>query len=511
VSRQQIVDVLKKKLTEYKKDWNLYAREVLGVRLDSKQQNILSDIQVHNRVSVRSGVAIGKDYVSAVASICFLNLYNPSKVILTAPTSRQILSIMMPEVSKIYGNVKDQRFIAGIPLTNKIKFERNPDRFLLGFKAQANNIEVWSGHHSPNLMVVVTEASGLEDLIFDSIEGILTGGNGKLVVIFNPNRVSGFAYRSTLDHKFIRHKLSGLDAENVINKKIIYPGQVDYDWVADKVERWCYKIPAIQEDGDFQFNGSFYRANDLFRVKVLALFPKEDETALYKMDWISASNQVWKEIQDDPNRLCEKMKKPLLLGVDVAGMGTNETVFCERYDNYVHRFERFGKLNTMQIVQRIVEKMKKPDDIAFIDTIGEGAGVYARCKELIDLNQMKGKVVSAKASNGATGYRDITNQRQFLNMRAYAYWAIRDNLNPENFRNNQNGMIILPPDDRLEEELFATSRKDRSDNKIQIIEKEQIKNIIKRSPDTLESLHLTFYKPKRVDFSSLWGIGHRAN
>ena len=73
--------------TEYRQDWNAFAREILGVRLDRKQREILKAIQDYPRVTVRSGHSRGKDYLAAVASLCFLYLYDPCKVIETAPTA----------------------------------------------------------------------------------------------------------------------------------------------------------------------------------------------------------------------------------------------------------------------------------------------------------------------------------------------------------------------------------------------------------------------------------------
>jgi len=51
----------------------------------------LEAIQAFRRTSVRSGHAAGKDYVAAVASLCFLYLNIPSKVINTAPPTDRLL------------------------------------------------------------------------------------------------------------------------------------------------------------------------------------------------------------------------------------------------------------------------------------------------------------------------------------------------------------------------------------------------------------------------------------
>ena len=109
----------------YRSDWSLFAREVLRVALDQEQEDCLHSIQRHRRVSIRSGNARGKDFVAAVAAICFLTLYYPSKVIETAPTQRQAVGIMMSEIKSIYN--RSAIPLGGELLTEKIMFPNDPD------------------------------------------------------------------------------------------------------------------------------------------------------------------------------------------------------------------------------------------------------------------------------------------------------------------------------------------------------------------------------------------------
>ena len=45
MSKKIIIETLRKKLDEYRQDWNYYASDALGVRLDKNQKKILTDIQ----------------------------------------------------------------------------------------------------------------------------------------------------------------------------------------------------------------------------------------------------------------------------------------------------------------------------------------------------------------------------------------------------------------------------------------------------------------------------------
>lgn len=120
---------------------------------------------------------------------------------------------------------------------------------------------------------------------------------------------------------------------------------------------------------------------------------------------------------------------------------------------------------------------------AFIDTIGEGAGVYSRLLELGCNN-----VFSCKFSEGAKRLTDISGQYTFANMRAYLHWCVRDWLNPK------NGFgAALPPCEQLAEELTETRWKFHSNGSVIIEPKEEIKKRLKRSPDYMDALANTFY------------------
>lgn len=461
-------------------DWNKFARDFLGVRLDRRQRRILEAIQVSRRTSVRSGHAAGKDYVAAVASICFLYLNVPSKVINTAPTDRQVISIMMSEIARVYKSAKVN--LGGDLWTHKITFE-DPAWFLLGFKTKDKKPEDWTGFHSPNLMVVVTEASGIDQVTFDAIEGILTG-NSRLVLIFNPNRTTGEAYQSTRSPLYKKFKMNCLNAVNVRAKKILIPGQVDYEWIDEKIRKpgWVVGIEeseANKDSSDFRWNGKWYRPNDLFLVKVMGEFPRATEDALIPLSWVEMANDRWQDLKG-------KGEGTLKLGVDVAGMGRDLTVFAFRRGNVIEKFKTYSKQDHMVTVGKIKNTLTKKEDIAYVDSSGEGAGVYSRLKEL------KVSAVGVKASESAKGLTDLTEQRTFANMRAHLYWALRDALDPA-----LDGELALPPIDELTQDLTEVHWSTRSNGDIIIEEKDRIKKRLSRSPDYGDAVVNTFSRKRK--------------
>ena len=488
-------------LLSWRQDWCKFARDALKARLDHEQEDILHSVQVNKMTAVASGVARGKDFVSAIACICFLYLtprwrdgilVQNTKVIMTAPTGRQVTNIMTPEVTRQFRNAG---FLPGRLVGDDIRTDYK-EWFLTGFKADENNTEAWSGLHAYNIMFAVTEASGVSDLIFNAIEGNLQG-NSRLLIVFNPNVQGGYAARAMVSDRFHKFRLSSLNAENVVKKKIIIPGQVDYDWVKDKVDSWCRPIQEgdfNEGEGDFRWEAGLYRPNDLFRVKVLGLFPKVSEDIIIPYYWVELANQRWQKLIEEhgegwiPN-------EPLRLGIDVAGMGRDSSYLVPRYGNYVKEFtahQSAGKADHMHVAGlglKLYHERTHKNGWILIDTIGEGAGVFSRYQEL----DVKG-ATSCKFSESANGLTDVTGQYTFANMRAYCYWALRDWLDPKN-----NTGAALPPNDSFAEEVTNTKWKFQSNGSIIIEPKDDIKEKLGRSPDAADSLAQTFHPVQDIE------------
>jgi hypothetical protein len=508
-------------LKKSREDWNFFARKFLNVRLDREQQDILSAFQTNRRVSVRSGTARGKDFVAAVACICFLYLtpkmfrgeLQATKVIMTAPTSRQIRNIMIPEIAKQYGKL--QRFqdftFPGDLLSDGIRIREHKEWFLAGFKADDNAVEAWSGLHAPNIMVIVTEASGISQVTFDSIEGILQG-NSRLGLIFNPNNTSGEAYHSTVSPLYKKFKLNCLESPNVTNKILLdkgqiseqefkrkfIPGQVDWDWVDEKFKKpgWFSQIRKEEMNQGFfdvEWYGKYFRPGRLARIKILGEFAEESDDILVPISWVVAANNRWydmnEEIKDNKLILYDS---DLDLGVDVAGQGRDNSIFCRKYKNYVKDLEAKAVMKSatihMELAGMVKNELSKGGK-AYIDTIGEGAGVYSRLAE-----QEVTNAFSCKGSFSAGGLTDFTGQYKFVNMRAFLLWSIRDALNPA-FGIN----LAIPPNDELLEELTETHFKYQSNGDIYIEEKKDIIKRIGRSTDWMDALGNTFFPKNRIN------------
>jgi len=482
-------------LKSYENNWSFFAEDVLGVTtLDYQQKLILEQIRTKNKISIRSGNARGKDFLSAVAALCFLYLNQPSKVICTAPTQRQVFSIMLSEIGTIFDS--SPITLGGKKTKTKIKFPGSDNHFLIGFKAADKSKEAWQGFHSENIFVIVSEASGISDDLFENIDGILTG-NSKLLIVFNPLRKSGESYKSLSDPRYTHFRLNSMNAPNVINyqkyidgkltfndyKKNKIPGQVDWKWVDDKVGKSGWSFPVEKQDAqevDFLWKGKYYHPLDPFRIRVLGLYGNSTDTDLIPIEWIERSHKLW-EVQNGKQIFGKK-----ITGVDVAGKGVDKTVFTDRYHNFVSsiRSMNFPKddLIHMNICGYIIDSQKNNPGYFMIDTAGEGAGIFSRLAE-----QQISNCFSCKGSFSAVGLSDYFNLKQFVCMRDYLLWTLRDSLDPK-----VGFDLMLPPNTELDEELASIEWQYTSNGKVKIINKIDLNKKLGHSPDFVDSLALTF-------------------
>jgi hypothetical protein len=234
---------------------------------------------------------------------------------------------------------------------------------------------------------------------------------------------------------------------------------------------------------DFEFDHKWYRPSDVARIKILAIHPESSEDSLIPLTWIEAAQERWE--------LHKKPEMKGIRGVDVAGMGCDTSIFADRYDNWVDELKSPMCADPTLIPMRLAGDIKSEAskfDFIPIDSIGVGAGVFSRLKE-----QGVDNVYCFKNSYGARGLTDKTEARKFLNMRSYTHWALRDFLDP-----SFGSEAMLPNDDELKAQLTEIKYKIRSDGKIQIEEKDEIKKRLGVSPDKSDALAQTFAPKERL-------------
>ena len=441
--------MLTKILARLKDNPVLFVREILGAEPDEWQAEALNALAREPRTAIRSGHGVGKSCMQAWACLWFLFTHPQAKVVVTAPTMRQLFDVFMSEASKWLGKSKLLSDLFEYT-KSKIAFKKSPAEWFLAARTAAKP-ENLAGFHADHLLFVLDEASGIDDSIFEVVEGALTGENNKLLMCSNPTRNSGFFKRAFYEDRELYYtmKISSADSQRVSD---------DY----------CQRL--IKQYGE---------DSDVVRVRVLGEFPKAESDGLIALEYVEAA------INREPVYLGD-----LVIGVDVARFGDDETVICPRIGNTVLQLTRYRKADLMTTCGRIIyiletfmKKYDKKTAKINVDDDGVGGGVTDRLREV--LNE---KNISATVTGCHNGGK--TRDNHYANWGTESYFALRDRF--------ISGEIILPRDDELTAQL--TTRKYTLNSRDQLIlePKADYKKRFKRSPDRADALVLAFAPTAKV-------------
>ena len=451
-----------------------WVRAHLGSEPWYKQKQILESVRDNRETAVASCHAAGKSDNAADAILWFLYSHMPSIVISTAPTSRQVRGILWKYIGTKHAS-KDAD-LRGTCLQQELNIERK--WYAWGFTAPDYDPDRFQGFHEEHILVVVDEACGVSEKIFDGIDGVLSSQHARLLMIGNPTNpdtpfgkackregVSKIYISAFETPNFTQFGITEADIaadtwrEKIGHNALPFPKLVTPEWVADKHAKWGPSDPR-------------------YIAKVKGRFPESSEDALIPWAWIEAAqNRTLEPIGDER------------LGVDVGG-GTDKTVLLHRDGPVARVLSTHLTPDPMEAagwVKRALDS--RPNCRAYIDKIGIGAGVVGRLIE---------QGCDAEGVGVGEGSSDST---QYVNLRAEHYWNLR-----ELFRSGD--IDIDPRDDELATELCAIKWKPDSRGRVLIEKKEDMKKrLAGRSPDRADALMLAFAVPVKrgADAEDLYG------
>jgi hypothetical protein len=410
------------------------------------------------REAMASGHGIGKSTFVAWLVLWAISTFEDTRGVVTANTEAQLRTKTWPELSKWY-----RLFIARhwFTLTATALYSADPEHEKTwrvdAIPWSERNTEAFAGLHNQGkrLIVVFDEASAIPDIIWETTEGALTDANTEIIwfVAGNPTRNTG-RFRETFGRLRHRWKTHQIDSRTV---KITNKTQID-QWVKD-----------YGEDSDF------------VRVRVRGVFPRAGSTQFIPGDIVEMSMSEGREHEVQTGWM-----DPLVLGVDCARFGDDQTVLCPRRgrDARTIPWRKFRGKDTMQVAALIAEMHNQMNfDAIFVDEGGLGAGVVDRCRMLklpiVPIQFGASPDLTIDTTDGAVAY---------VNKGAEMWGRMRDWL--------KGG--LLPRDVELEANLtgreYGYVMRDGRDV-IQLEKKADMKKRGLASPDDADALALTFAYP----------------
>jgi len=437
-----------------------------GGGLTPYQADILQAIPTRRRVAVRAPHGAGKTGTVAQAILWFAITREAAgidwKVITTASAWRQLTLYLWPEVHKWAGKLRWD--VAGLaPFTGRQLLDLHlklPHGIAAAAASdQSSSIE---GAHADSILYVFDEAKAIPAAMFDAAEGAFSGGKPSglpeafAIATSTPGPPQGRFYD-------IHRRAPGLEdwwPRHITLAEAVAAGRVDQGWADQRALLWGPE-------------------SALYANRVLGEFHSGSEDAVIPLAWLEAAVERW-QAWDEAGR--PPLDGPKLLGVDVARGGGDQTVIARRHGPAIVSLEVWYAEDTMKTTAH-VQAALSGYATAVVDSIGVGAGVVDRLREL------RAPVLPYTGS-AKTSVRDRTREWGFTNTRSAAYWHVRELLDPA-FGSN----ILLPPDEILLSDLSAPSWNEVTGipPRIQVEPKDNVVARLGRSPDRGDAVVMAFW------------------
>lgn len=491
-----------------------FVRDVLGREPWSKQAEIIEDVFNYPIVSVKSCNAAGKSDLASDVALTFLMCKPNSIVITTAPTWRQVKDV-------IWRYIRTKHAKAPVKLStaqcNQVGLDLSEEWFAVGLSTK--DAEKFFGYHADDILVIVDEASGVEEEIYTGVDAVTPNLNAHVLMIGNPTNPDGRFYKSFQDPLVKTHTITVFDTPNFTANGITNveqliemftaPPEIDpILFIVEQQKKLKSPIPAlISPMTVYRRYVQWGTEHPLWEALIMAQFPSQSSTALIPLGLILKSVEVWRQIKQaekDKALAKEISKRPEWnikqdghwnYGVDVARFGDDTTVLAPAKGGMVEKMISWSKVDTSVTTERIMTEISQHDFWATIrvDDIGVGGGVSDQLNKYLrdDPQKYHFKVHRINAAAGTS------NPVKWYNLRTEMFDKLA-----EMFINHE---IAIPDDDELVAEL-ATIRVKYvgKDSQIKQVEaKADIKDRLKRSPDKADALAMAMFHGQSGSWSDI--------
>lgn len=463
---------------KYEKDPVSFAYDILGIECWDKQAELLTLAANHSRVACASGHKVSKSCSAAIIALWEYTQHEDSRVVLTAPTARQVDSILWREIRRLFSrsgrcvdcardNPKGPR---PCPHSQVIDGEigqlartglKSGLREIVGFTAR--DAEAVAGISSPHLRYIVDEASGIGEDIYEAIEGNRAGG-AEILLISNPTRTEGEFYEA-FHGKAEFYETIQISSEETPNAKTgrkVIPGLATRDYIEEKRREWGENSP-------------------LYKVRIKGEFVKGEDGKIISIALLTEAECRWKET---------KASGRLHIGIDPAGPGEggDESGFAARRGNKHLSLQAFTGLTPEAHLTRTIELLQrlryKRDTLPVVTIDAEGPvgyRVYLTLQAYAEKNPGQFQLVRFRGSSQWKNPHRLYDRDRDLIWANMADW-LRD-----------GGTLIA--DTKLAQELHAPEWYQDTNSRMKATDKKQLRKELGRSPDRGDAMCLAVWEP----------------
>ena len=432
-------------------EWQIDELEAIGTHL---RQGVNTPF----RSTTASGHGIGKSAEVGFAILWAGMTSVDCRGVVTANSDTQLRTKTWAELGKWWGLLCVQHPIAKtlfeVTATGFRSLSRDMTWRIDAIPNNPRNPAAFAGAHNAGkrLIIIIDEASEIEDIIWDVVEGALTDADTEIILL-----------------------VYGNPTKNVGRFKEITVGRMRHQWRARQID--SRKVKRTNKEVIQSWVDAWGEDSDFVRIRVRGVFPRVGSMQLIPGDLVAAARQrAPAYIPSDP----------LVAGLDVARFGDDASVLKARRGRDAATFptKEWRGIDLMTLASDVALwcAEHKPDAL-FVDIGGLGAGVYDRLIQLRVQNVFPvnfGGKARLATMNGVEARVADHGAAMWVNLLAWL------------------PLGALPPDDDdIEIELTAREYGFTADGAIRLESKKDMKKRGLASPDHADALALTFAMPVR--------------
>jgi len=341
------------------------------------------------------------------------------------------------------------------------------------FAVASNQPWAIEGAHAQQLLYLFDEAKEVPPETWDAAEGAFstagadTPDTAYALAISTPGMTRGRFYD-------IHRRAPGYEdwtVRHVTLDEAIAAGRISQEWADARARQWG-------------------TGSAVYQNRVLGEFAAQDETGVIPLAWVEAAVGRWQDRGNVGPLTC--------VALDVADGGADRSIMARRHGNVLLSLDDVTQPEhgmTMALAG-VVNGALTGGGYAVVDSVGVGAGVVSRLREL-------GKTVVPFGAGEGTTARDASGEMGFVNVRSAAWWGLRERLHPE----TGDGLALPDYDDvddprsSLIGDLTGPRWTTTSSGKIAVESKEQLRKPerLGRSTDCGDAVIMAFWEDRQPE------------
>lgn len=472
--------------SKYWDDPVLWAKEVLGVHLWSKQREICESVRDNRHTAVRSSNGSGKTKTCGVLAAWWIatrGAVSPDQtiVVTTAPSFPQVKTNLFHELQMSMTLSKEKNLPNGepkglnyAPLPGRILTagnvaewkDNNGNLLALGRKpADGEIIVTFQGIHRKYVLFIIDEAGGMPPDMFVAAERMTTNENTRVLAVGNPDvRGSEFFKMFQPASDWYQVHISSYDTPPFTGEpcpKELLEYMPTPEWVERNIKAW----------GGMD--------DPRTKVSILGEFPDSDESVFFSERIINKASNC----EIDP-----ELTERVTLGIDLAMQGKDESRIYVNQGGRIRLHKAWPGETARKNAETILQSIKDTEaDVVNIDSGGIGTPIIEWVEDLAQKDDELRPFVLTRMNSSEVS----PDMRRWYNMKAYWYDMLRTGMLEDR--------IDLDVTDELRKQLtdinFSIWETGNRSGSIIMESKKDMRKRVGYSPDDVDAIVYSFFDP----------------